>query len=160
MQSHLLTGEALDEFIRSALHGSEGIETSVVEVSKEFPLAEAVVSLQRAPPGIVSVTISPPLEEGAEAWLVVGRVSVRLEDILAVPDWVERRSLAARIMEEWCAGAGLEALPAFVDHIRYEDVRVRIKGEVRLADHTLTVRGLNVLRREEGLRNGLEWFMF
>lgn len=153
---HTICGEPLDRLVRDFLSCDEGIETAVVETAKEFPLAEAVVGLQRAPPGIVSVTISPPLQEGTEAWLVVDRVSVRLEDMLAVPDWAERRSLAARMMEECSA---TRDLPVFVDHTRYETVRLRIEGEVRLGDHTVTVRGLNVSRRQVG-PNASEWDMF
>lgn len=160
--------------IDSLLEPEDGVQISVEEVEVEVPLQEALVSITRAPPAILGLSIEPPLPDTACLRFSMDGISVAAEDMLCVPDWVERRSLAARMIErthlqrDEQPGALL-----FVDHTRYERIRLCLHmGEgakgveagssepargICTAAHVVKIRGLN-LRKRTG--DGLEWFMF
>jgi hypothetical protein len=85
--------------IDSLLEPEDGLQISVEEVEVEVPLHEALVSISGAPPAILGLSIEPPLPDTVSLRFSLDSISVAAEDMLCVPDWVERRSLAARMIE-------------------------------------------------------------
>jgi len=72
----------------------------VVEVHRSFELSAGSTAMTFGSEDLPAAVASISLAGVAGARVAIGRVSVALEDMLVVPDWVEARSETARRIRE------------------------------------------------------------
>lgn len=119
--------------------------------SKTIPPGATSVSLSDIAPAVLTaIRFDPPLPAGVSARVRLegdgaGGVSVRVADMLAVPDWTEARSPCGRALREFMEASGGGVQP-FIDHSRYHCVRLLFEGTVPATTRVL-VEGLDLTGR-------------